>query len=284
MDTNLAKHHAREQPHVPREHVQPDLVVRGRALREVGQVGADALAEQFKQGRVIRERRARRRRRDHPTEQGREVHRDGRLLPVIVKLQVRGRGNLDGGASLDSLASCARRKHTKTSRRQSGCPLHAFSTNHDSTIEDTPSTSRSPHRSVGRSIVRSLIHPSSASRPVDRARRAGRARSTVVDVHIKIHRVSSRARLARPIIARATNASSSPVRPDRVSPSRIAPASRLGRASVGRASSSSSPRVHRFRRPIPNARTPSSSHRASTYLAARAPSASRSARARILAK
>mgnify|MGYP004252032123 CR=1 FL=1 len=47
---------------------------------------------------------------------------------------------------------------------------------------------------IGRSFDRALIHPSSASRPVDRARRAAPARSTVVDVHIKIHRVSSRAR------------------------------------------------------------------------------------------
>ena len=110
LHADLPEHHAREQPHVPREHVQPNLVVGGRTLREVGQVGADAIAEHLEQRRVVLERRARRRGRDDPAEQGREVHRDGGLLPVVVKLQVGRRRHLDGGASLDGLATYARAK------------------------------------------------------------------------------------------------------------------------------------------------------------------------------
>jgi hypothetical protein len=105
LDTNLTEHHAREQPHVPREHVQPNLVIRSRALREVRQVVGDAVAENLEQRRVVFERRARGRGRDHPAEQRREVHRNGGLLPVVVKLQVGGRENLGRGARLDALAA-----------------------------------------------------------------------------------------------------------------------------------------------------------------------------------
>ena len=109
LHTNLTKHHAREQPHVPREHVQPNLVIRRRALREVGQVGGNALREHREQRRVILKRRARRRGGNDPTKERREVHGDGGFLPVVVKLQV-GVGRLDGGASLDGLATYARAK------------------------------------------------------------------------------------------------------------------------------------------------------------------------------
>lgn len=95
-----------------------------------------------------------------------------------------------------------------------------------------------PDRPTDRSVVRSFAHPFvvrvASRRP--RATRPPPARSTVVDVHIKIHRVSSRARLARPIIARATNASSSPGSPrSRISVayrSRVPPRSSVGRSSV----------------------------------------------------
>lgn len=138
---------------------------------------------------------------------------------------------------------------------------------------------------IGRSFDRSLIHSSSASRPVDRARRAAPARSTVVDVHIK-----NTPRLLAP----ASRPSHHRARDERVFIPRVAPIAYLRRVSLPRPASVERRSVERrrrrrlastaFRRPIPNARTPSSSHRASTYLAARAPSASRSARARILAK
>ena len=45
LHTDLPEHHAREQPHVPREHVQPDRIVGARAGGEVRQVFRDAVAE-----------------------------------------------------------------------------------------------------------------------------------------------------------------------------------------------------------------------------------------------
>ena len=86
-----------------------------------------------------------------------------------------------------------------------------------------------PDRPTDRSVVRSGAHPS-VVRVASRRPRATR-RTRAVDGRRCTHKNtprSSRSRLARPIVARATNASSSPVHPDRVSPSRIAPASRLG--------------------------------------------------------
>ena len=177
----------------------------------------------------------------------------------------------------------ARAKNTKTSRRQSSVHgLHFPRITTQQSRTPPPPPDRPTNRSVGGSIVRALIHPSSASRPVDRARRADRVPSTVVDARIKIHRVSSRARLPRPTVARASSRVLIPRAPrSRISVayrSRVPPRCRSVRPR---------PRRHRRRRPrhrlIPNARTPSSSHRASTHLAARAPSASPSARARILA-
>ena len=78
------------------------------------QVVGDAVAENLEQRRVVFERRARGRGRDHPAEQRREVHRNGGLLPVVVKLQVGGRENLGRGARLDALAACGHKSKSKS--------------------------------------------------------------------------------------------------------------------------------------------------------------------------
>ncbi len=98
-----------------------------------------------------------------------------------------------------------------------------------------PPPDRPTDRSIGRSIVRSSIRrprrvPSTArDAPPPRGRRSSM-------YTLKIHRVSSLPRLARPIIARATNASSSPGSPrSRISVayrSRVPPRSSVGRSSV----------------------------------------------------
>lgn len=50
LHADLAPEHAREEAHVEGQHVQPDGVVQGGALREVGHVGGDALVEHAQQG------------------------------------------------------------------------------------------------------------------------------------------------------------------------------------------------------------------------------------------
>mgnify|MGYP004337181089 CR=1 FL=1 len=143
-----------------------------------------------------------------------------------------------------------------------------------------------PDRPTDRSVVRSFAHPF-VVRVASRRPRATR-RPRAVDGRRCTHKNTPR------LLARASRPSHHRARDERVFIPRVAPIAYLRRVSLPRPASVERRSVERrrrrrlastaFHRPIPNARTPSSSHRASTYLAARAPSASRSARARILAK
>ena len=45
LPADLPKEHGGEETNVPGDHVQPDLVIEGGALGEVGHVGANALSE-----------------------------------------------------------------------------------------------------------------------------------------------------------------------------------------------------------------------------------------------
>ena len=146
-----------------------------------------------------------------------------------------------------------------------------------------PPPDRPTDRSIGRSIVRSSIR-----RPRRVPSTARDAPPRAVDGRRCTHKNTPR------LLARASRPSHHRARDERVFIPRVAPIAYLRRVSLPRPASVERRSVERrrrrrlastaFHRPIPNARTPSSSHRASTYLAARAPSASRSARARILAK
>jgi len=134
----------------------------------VRQVVGDAVAENLEQRRVVFERRARGRGRDHPAEQRREVHRNGGLLPVVVKLQVGGRENLGRGARLDALAACGHKSKSKSVSFHGSRLVKRGHTERDADPpeeggrrEETISSERiAPRGAPGRSV-----HPSTAPTP-----------------------------------------------------------------------------------------------------------------------
>ena len=154
--------------------------------------------------------------------------------------------------ALTALRAAREENKTKTSRRQSVSTACIF---HESRLNNRGHPLHLPIAPpIDRSFDRSLIHSSSASRPVDRARRAGRAS---VDGRRCTHKNTPR------LLARASRPSHHRARDERVFIPRVAPIAYLRRvslprpASVGRASVEcppSSPRVDR-RRPTDSERT-----------------------------
>lgn len=104
------------------------------------------------------------------------MHRNGGLLPVVVKLQVGGRENLGRGARLDALAACARREINKTQI----CQFSRFKTRqtriHSSPDQNHIERAYRARPPVGRSIDRPTDR--SFARHVDRATDATAARDT----------------------------------------------------------------------------------------------------------
>jgi len=96
------------------------------------------------------------------------MHRNGGLLPVVVKLQVGGRENLGRGARLDALAACARREINKTQI----CQFSRFTTRqtrtHSSPDQNHIERAYRARPPVDRSADRTFVRSFNARRPRDR--------------------------------------------------------------------------------------------------------------------